>query len=43
MEIIWRFSLWEKVVIFIIISIIIIIIVILISPSLTEANLFDDQ
>lgn len=43
MEIIWRFSLWEKVVIFIIISIIIIIIVILISPSLREANLFDDQ
>ena len=43
MEIIWRFSLWEKVVIFIIISIIIIIIVILISPSLKEANLFDDQ
>ena len=42
MEIIWRFSLWEKVVIFIIISIIIII-VILISPSLREANLFDDQ
>ena len=42
MEIIWRFSLWEKV-IFIIISIIIIIIVILISPSLREANLFDDQ
>ena len=43
MEIIWRFSLWEKVVIFIITSIIIIIIVILISPSLREANLFDDQ
>lgn len=43
MEIMWRFSLWEKVVIFIIISIIIIIIVILISPSLREANLFDDQ
>ena len=42
MEIMWRFSLWEKVVIFIIISIIIII-VILISPSLREANLFDDQ
>ena len=42
MEIIWRFSLWERVVIFIIISIIIII-VILISPSLREANLFDDQ
>ena len=41
MEIIWRFSLWEKVVIFIIS--IIIIIVILISPSLREANLFDDQ